>query len=214
MSIYSLNSITIYLYFKMIAFTSFVSALVFLFAFQLQLNVTVAQQRGSQRKGYNDATKLWETGTFQCNLSGVLDFWTAVKTQTFQDCDKDYFLNQQRIESCKEGAATFVREKADSCSTNSDCEGLGNLAAQSVSQEFCQLETDAPIPSDFFPPACQSRANRQCNVRGQFLIQALVNQQLCGTNTLPLAENQKLALQSECRTLVRNWSRKSLLPFP
>lgn len=180
----------------------------------IQLNITTAQQALSQRVGFNNARDLWETGSFPCNLSGVLDFWTAIKNKTFKDCDQTYFLNQQRIESCKEGAANFVREKAESCSTESDCQKLGDLAATAVAQEFCRLVTDAPIPSDFFPPVCQRAANRQCNVEGKLAIQSLANQQQCGTVSLPLTEAQNLALQSECRAFVRDWARTSLLPFP
>lgn len=179
-----------------------------------KVSLTAAQQASSQRVGYNNAKALWEGQTYKCSLDGVLEFWEAVKAQTFKDCDKTYFLNQQRIEACKEGAATYVREKAETCSQESDCQMLGDLAAAAVSQKFCFLVTNAAIPDDFFPPACQRTANRQCNIEGKLAIQDLANQGQCGSISLVLTEAQNLALQSECRELVRDWARTSLLPFP
>ena len=180
----------------------------------IQLVITSGQQASSQRVGFNNAKTLWDTGRFQCNLAGVLDFWTAIKNETFKDCDTTYFLNQQRIEACKEGAANFVREKADSCSTESDCQSLGDIAASAVSEQFCRIVTKAAMSSAFFPPVCQRSANRQCNIEGKLAIEKLANQRQCGTVSLPLKEAQTLVLQSECREFVRDWARTSLLPFP
>ena len=170
-----------------------------------------AQQTLSQRAGYNEAMLLWDIKMNTCDLKGVLMFWDQVKQDTFKLCDTKYFLNQQRIEACKEGAATFVREKADSCSTDTDCKNLGNVAAENVSIQFCN-KTKAPTPTDFFPPACQRAANQQCNVEGILKVQSLANMNKCSPVKVPLTEAQNLAMQSECREYVRDWARTSLLP--
>jgi hypothetical protein len=173
-----------------------------------------AQSALSQRSGYNLAKEKWDSKKYDCNLPGVLLFWKDIKEETFKVCDKTHFLNQQRIESCKEGAATYVREKANSCASESDCQNLGTIAADMVAQEFCFLidEEDLMMPSEFFPPACQPTANRYCNIEGQLDISSFAKSGNCGSVTLPLTEAQNLALQSECREFVRDWSRQSLLP--
>eukprot|EP01083_Nonionella_stella_P001053 3041_1 len=174
--------------------------------------IASAQSAASQRHGYNEAINLYNTNRYSCNLPGTLKFWNDVKNQTFKECDRKYFLNQQRIESCKEGAATFVREKADSCATEKDCQGLGTIAAKKIPEQFCRIVAKAKQSTEFFPPVCQKAANRQCNIDGKLGIQSLANKNQCGNVKLPLTEAQNLALQSECREYVRDWSRQSLLP--
>ena len=93
--------------------------------------------------------KLFTDGNFDCNLDGILQFWDMVKSDTFKLCDTTYFLNQQRIESCKEGTATYTREKANVCSTDEDCKNLGDIAGKAVSDRFCQVVNSADIPSNF-----------------------------------------------------------------
>ena len=171
-----------------------------------------AQQASSQRFGYNEAIKLFTDGNFDCNLDGILQFWDMVKSDTFKLCDTTYFLNQQRIESCKEGTATYTREKANACSTEEDCKNLGDIAGEAVSDRFCQVVNSVSIPSTFFPMGCQRTANRECNIEGKLTIESLANSGQCGTVSLPLTEARNLALQSECREFVRDWARTSLLP--
>lgn len=110
-----------------------------------------------------------------------------------------------------------MREKADSCATEQDCQRLGGklFAAAAVAEKFCSSAVDVAVqPSEFFPPVCQRTANRECNIEGKLEIQKLANAKKCGSVTLPLSEQQNLVLQSECREFVRDWSRQSLLPYP
>ncbi len=78
-------------------------------------------QLSAQYNGYDEARKRWDRLDGQC--SSIQDFQKSNEDDDFPGryCKNAYYLNSSFIQSCKDGAETFVREKQNECSNVSQC---------------------------------------------------------------------------------------------
>ena len=95
--------------------------------------------------GYNLARNLWQSTRppYPCNSqSDVLqEFWPDVISEVYPECQSRYSgLWNTNTPECESGADAFVSEQVGDCASLSDCNALGDIAAEGVAGVFCNAQ--------------------------------------------------------------------------
>ena len=153
-----------------------------------------APPRGTKRElassayhvGKEMAEEYWDDGSYDCEFREVsMTFMRDVEDDVYDDCDYEFWPSNSYIRDCQKGAKHWVTEKANSCTSVSDCSGFGEPIARGIANDYCGsnrvfFALMGGSKPKLIPRECKKMARNNCKTKVAEFVEDKVKDGDCG----------------------------------
>ena len=138
--------------------------------------------------GRGKAARLWRSGTYNCDFRDITrNFIPDVKRRVYRECDDTYWLSSRSRRDCEKGAVDWATEKANTCTSVTDCSGFGLGPADGIAEDYCPSEVafafvggSGPKRPKLIPRECKKMARNKCRSKVVEIVGQRVAAGMCG----------------------------------
>lgn len=158
--------------------------------------------------GLHKAEREWIDWNHSCDdRDDVLDdFKPDVIKYVLPMCEEQYDWWPDREGKCKKGAMAFVDKKLAECSDHDDCKKLGDVAADGIAIEFCEIQQKGGGRYSPWDKGCIRTGENRCKSEVVDIIVDMANDNSCG-KLKPgerLSNNEIKDLEEKCEDEVES----------